>query len=135
MSRPDPIAVVVDQTPHEFLWPNKGKHRRTKEPYRDALKGAAAAGAINALKGKPWAWSGPIMLHVEVFWPNGTRRLDFDNMVAALKAATDGIFLKLDADDRQVLGMTVLQDWDRANNAGYMVYSIEAVETEGQVAA
>ena len=134
MSKPEPLAIAIAMTPPRALWPNTNAHKRTKEPYIMAFKQAAAAGAQNALVGRSWAWDGPIMLHVEVYWPKGQRRLDFDNVVGSLKAAQDGVFTKLEADDRQVVGITVQQDWDR-NGEGYIAYVVEAVEEIARIAA
>lgn len=124
MDQPDPISIVIDRTPPKELWPNKRRHPRSKEPYIAAFKAAAAAGAQNVLVGREWAWDGPIMLHVEIYWPRGQRRLDYDNAIGALKAAQDGIFAKLGADDRQVMGVLLQQDWDRLGD-GYIVYTVE----------
>lgn len=126
--KPDPLAVAINMTPDRALWPNTRAHTRTKHPYKVDLKNAAAIGAINALKGRSWGWNGPILLTVEVYWPKGQRRLDFDNCVGALKAAQDGIFDKLDCNDRQIVGIHLTQDWDRIDGTGYMVYTIEAVD-------
>lgn len=137
---PDPLIVRVDQTPHDYLSPNSDKHRRTRQPYADALKQAAACGAINALAGKPWRWDGPIRLRIEVYWgkrPSGQwhKTMDWDNLLASCKAAIDGIFVRISADDRQIAQFDTPQQFRDPAGKGYMVFVLEAIEVEGEEAA
>lgn len=137
--KPEPLAVALNRTPHSFLSPNSGKHDRTKRPFRDALRDTGASAAKNALGGFTWAWTGPIVVRIEIYWerdPETNRyrnRLDIDNAISACKGAIDGVFAKLQADDRQVVGIYLSQDRDPTGE-GYMVVCVEAV-SEGKVAA
>lgn len=124
MSIPDPLTVVVGATPPRELWPNTNAHKWTKTPHIAAMKAAAAVGVQNALVGHAWGWPGPIMLHIEIYWPTGQRRLDFDNALSSCKSAIDGVFGKIDANDRQIAGVLLTQDWDRIGD-GYMVIQVE----------
>lgn len=138
---PEPLIVVIDRTPHRYLMPNSGKHRRTREPYADALKQSAAAGALNALNGKPWRWDGPIRLRIEIYWGKDpqTKRwhntVDWDNAIASVKAAIDGIFAKIDANDRQIAQFDTPQQFRDKQGAGYMVFVLEPIAVEMEAAA
>lgn len=128
MTTPDPLIVVIDQTPHRYLSPNSGKHERTRRPHKDALKDAAAVGAMNALNGRTWAWDGPIVVHMEIFWPKGHKSLDWDNAIASAKSALDGVFAKLEANDRQVVAITMPKQERDKLGSGYMVLILEPKE-------
>lgn len=131
---PQPLAVAINMTPHTYLRPNAGKHERTQRPHRQALRQAGAAGAQNALRGREWAWKGPIILHVEIHWERGRNRLDWDGAITCCKGAIDGVFDKLTADDRQVTGIHLSQHGDPTGE-GYMVVLVEPVEAIAKVAA
>lgn len=137
----EPLTVVIDQTPHRYLMPNSGKHRRTRQPYADALKQAAASGAINALDGKPWRWDGPIRLRIEIYWGKDPvtgrwhNTVDWDNAIASAKAAIDGIFAKIDADDRQIAQFDTPQQFRDPAGTGYMVFVLEPIAEAGREAA
>ncbi len=109
---PEPLVVVIDRTPDRRLLPNTGTHPRTQKPYRAVLRAAAAGATQNVLVGRTWAWAGPIVLDVEIGWEDGRGIPDWDNAIAALKGAVDGVFGKLDADDRQVTGIFLVQSKD-----------------------
>jgi hypothetical protein len=126
--KPDPITIRITTLPDRALWPNTGAHRRTKEPYVAVLRLQAALSTHNALNGNDWSWNGPIETRIDVYWPSHLRILDWTNIHAALKPAEDGIFDKLDANDRQVQTVTLKQHklpkgWD-----GYLLYTIIALE-------
>jgi hypothetical protein len=128
MTMPDPLAIVVDRTPHPWLLPNQKKHARTTKPYRDLLRDTAAIATGNALNGKAWAWDGEIMVRIEVYWEPGRSRCDADNLISACKGLVDGVFSKIDANDRQVTGYVVHQHRDNLND-GYCVLLIDPMET------
>jgi hypothetical protein len=130
---PESLTVRIDMTPHPYLMPNMGKHKRTREPYKDALKEAAAAGAQNILIGRTWSYDGPIMLVVSIFWEKSRRVVDWDNAVASIKSAIDGVFIKLNADDRQIVGIMLRQKRDRTGH-GYMTMTIDPYTPEKQAA-
>ena len=125
---PEPLAVVIDRTPHPWLLPNQKKAERTRRPYKQAIRDTAAIATINALDGKTWSWAGPIVLHIDIFWEPGRRRADWDNAIAAMKGAIDGVFSRIDADDRQVTGVFLQQGRDNLRD-GYTVILIEPMET------
>lgn len=126
----EPITVTIDQTPHRYLAPNSGKHKRTKDPYRQELKHAAAIAAGNVLRGRTWAFDGPVTLYITIVWEQGHQVIDFDNAIASCKAAIDGVFAKLDADDRQVVGIYLRQYRSRERH-GHMVVTVVPETGEG----
>ncbi len=65
MSKPDVLAIAINRTPDSALSPNSGKHPRTLKPYRNLLRDTGALAAGNALNGRTWAWSGPIVVRIE----------------------------------------------------------------------
>lgn len=138
--RPSPLAIIIDRTPDSILSPNSGKHDRTKHPFRVVLRDTAAVAAGNALIGRTWAWSGPIVVRIEIFWERDAEsgryrnKMDWDNAISACKGAIDGVFSKLDANDRQVAGC-YLDQYNDPDAAGYMIVLVEAIEQEGKVAA
>lgn len=134
MMRPDPLAIAINMTPHTYLRPNAGKHRRTQGPYKQALRQAGAAGAQNALVGREWVWKGPIILHIEIHWERGRQRLDWDGAITCCKGAIDGVFDKLNADDKQVTGIHLSQHSDTTGE-GYTVILVEPVEEIAKVVA
>lgn len=123
---PDPLAIVVDRTPHPWLLPNQKKHARTTKPYRDMLRDTAAIATGNALNGKVWVWTGPIVLRYEIYWEPMRQRCDIDNLIAALKGIQDGIFAKIEANDRQIVGYFVYQYRDNRKD-GYVIAHIAPV--------
>jgi hypothetical protein len=131
--KPNPIAVAINMTPHTFLRPNAKKAERTQRPYRQVLRQAGALGAHNALRGAEWAWDGPIVLRVEIYWEKGRQRLDWDGAITCCKGAIDGVFDKLNADDRQVSGI-YLDQYHDPTGEGYCIILVEAVETEARAA-
>lgn len=137
---PSTLIVHINQTPHDYLSPNAGKHRRTREPYAEALKAAAASGTINALAGKRWHWEGPIRLRIEVYWgrkPSGHwhKTMDWDNLLASCKAAIDGIFVKLGADDRQIAQFDTPKQFRDPAGSGYMVFILQPLIEDEAIAA
>ncbi len=133
MSKPEPLTIMIDQTPHSDLNPNARVHHMRKHKQVAALREAASYCALNGLKGGTWAWSGPIIVHAEIYWPSTRRVIDYDNAVASLKPAIDGVFDRIDANDRQMIGVLVHQAKDKLKR-GYMVITIEAHPAE-EVAA
>lgn len=121
---PSPLVVQIDRTPPRILSPNSKAHRRTREPYRDELKLAAAMATQNVLVGRTWAWDGPIILYIHIAWDHG-QRLDYDNAISISKYAVDGVFAKLDANDRQVEGVHVSQT--TGNKTPGMIIQVEPV--------
>jgi len=120
---PGELSVVIDRTPDRKLSPNSNAHRRTREPYKEDLRNTAALRTGETLRDRAWSWPGPIVIHVVIAWERGRRESDWDNAIAMSKAAIDGVFSKLDADDRQVRGAYLRQLRDR-EGAGYMEITV-----------
>jgi hypothetical protein len=121
-----PLTVRIDRTPDRTLSPNSGKHDRTRKPHAKAIRDTAAAATLNALRGGTWCYEGPIMLTVTYGWERGRKRLDWDNATAISKYAIDGVFSRINANDRQVAGIVVHQVRDPVGD-GYMVINLEPV--------
>lgn len=98
---PAPLVLHIARTPPRILSSNNNAHRRTKEPYVAEMRKEGATAAQNVLVGQSWSWPGPIRLLIHIAWDHG-KKLDYQNSVALTKSVVDGVFDKLDADDRQV---------------------------------
>jgi len=122
---PAPLVVQIARTPPRILSSNNGSHRRTKEPYVAEMRKEGATAAQNVLVGQTWAWAGPIRLLIHIAWDHG-KRLDYQNAVTLTKSVVDGVFDKLDADDRQVEIIHLTQS--AGNKTPSMIIQVEAME-------
>lgn len=111
------LGVTVPQTPHSYLSPNSGKHRRTREPYAQSLKTAAALATRENLRGTSWQSQRLLRVELRIYWERGHKRLDYDNAIASCKALLDGVFQEIGADDRQVMEIKLVQG--RTEGQGY----------------
>lgn len=118
------LTIRIPATPHRDLSPNSRKAERSTRPHKDAIKALAAGATLNTLNGTSWGCDGPIVLHIVYAWEASRRRMDWDNAAAISKAAIDGVFSRIDADDRQVVGLYVSQTRD-PDGAGFMVITVE----------
>lgn len=119
---PGHVTVRIDRTPDRVLSANSGKHKRTREPFIKIMRQTAALRTGETLMGQVWTWKGPIVIHVVIAWERSRpvrKRLDFDGAISISKSAIDGVFDKLDADDRQVQGAYLRQIRDH-DGQGYM---------------
>lgn len=119
-----PLTVRVDRTPHKYLNPNAGKHKRTREPYENDLQSTAALRTGEALIGQEWHHDGPITLTLDVAWEKGRNAyVDYDNLVAMNKKLVDGVFSKIGANDRQVRAIELSQSHD-PDGAGFVTVTV-----------
>ena len=97
------LSVFVPAVPHPDLTPHRRVDPRTAAKRRRALREAADLATHNALVAHPWLVErfahGRLTLIYTVYWPRGRRHWDGDNMLAALKGATDGFAQKLGISD------------------------------------
>jgi hypothetical protein len=119
----DRIIITIPGTPPATLSPNGRSHWRRKHRDAQDLKSAARWATVNALHGRN-ALTGPLILHWLVAWEKHRKKMDQDNLIAALKAAQDGIAAALGVDDRCMIVGTVTQDRD-ADGLGYIKCAIE----------
>ena len=124
----EPLTVRIPMTPDRVLSPN---HDRANKYHRSRckreIKTAAASATVDVLRGETWKHSGPIVLHISYYFErNRKRSMDRDNAIAMAKAAVDGVFLHLDADDRQITDHKLEQLRD-PDGIGYMVIVVEPV--------
>jgi len=131
-----PLVVTIPATPTRTLSPNGRAHWRRKHADAKDLKSAARWATVNALfanQGGRGNWTGTsITLNWLVAWEKGRRRMDSDNLIAALKAAQDGIADALGIDDKAFTVGTVTQERD-IDGMGYIKCAIEQ-EDERQTA-
>ena len=95
-------TIEIPATPHACLSPNKIVSWRTKHEARRALKNAAFLAAKDWLATHPEAMAAirpDLRLSFTVCWEPGRQAWDGDNLLAALKSATDGIARALWLDD------------------------------------
>jgi len=116
-------------SPHPFLNPNATITRKQRDAlpfplmlkktpviknvfrqeYKDASYWAAVT-SLSRLSSTPTTLSGPVVLEVVIAYERGRKIPDWDNAVAMLKAAIDGVtlagFMK---NDKQVIGMFMKQ--------------------------
>ena len=87
--------------PEPVLWPNNKAHDMAKARARKVAKHEAYYAAKQALDGQPFAQSSDAVISVKITGhrPRRVRKIDTDNLQAALKAALDGIALALEIDD------------------------------------
>ena len=134
---PDDLTVIIDELPDRCLNPNSGAHRRTKEPYVKLLRDAASMATHQqllklqdlGLLGR-WVWGGPIHLDIQIWWSSDRKILDWTNAHASLKAAEDGIFDNLEANDRQVDTVRLRQNKLPRGEDGFLIYTIIAITRE-----
>lgn len=110
------LSIAIPAVPHPSLSPNRPVDPRTKARHRKALKEAAYLATHNATIAYPWIAEsfghGRLTLIYTVFWPNGRSYWDGDNLLAALKGATDGVAQKLRVDDAEFDFLPVHQHRD-----------------------
>ena len=129
---PDDLTVIIDELPDRCLNPNSGAHKRTKEPYVKLLRDAASMATHQQLLNTQasWNWDGPIHLDIQIWWPSDRKILDWTNAHASLKAAEDGIFDNLGANDRQVDTIRLRQNKLPKGEDGFLIYTIIAITRE-----
>ena len=114
-----PNRTVTRKDRDEIGWPLAGKKAHIiKFAMRDRLREAALMTAMSVRPDQPI--DGPVVLHVVIAYEKGRQTLDFDNAVASLKGAIDGIvqggFM---VDDKQVTGIFLTQTKD-PDGLGYI---------------
>lgn len=130
------LTVRVPMVPASCLLPNA--QRRTSHH----VWGPAAAelrettwhhAAAVSPPGAP-GWHGftrPVFIRTVIAWPKGRRGCDFQAAVHALKAAIDGLQGLFFLDDRQVVGMDIVQRRaDPEDRSGWMTLTVMAGEEE-----
>ena len=123
----DALIVTIPQTPTRNLSPNGRAHWRRRHADAKELTSAARWATINALYSQIGAGAmgdGRRTLHWLVAWEKGRKVMDQDNLIAALKAAQDGIADALGLDDRLFTVGSVTQDRD-ADGLGFIRCAIE----------
>lgn len=92
------IAVTLPW-PHKLLSPNARVHWAKRSPKTKAARQDAAWLVLAAMP-KEERWSAPSAVSVSMtFCPPDNRRRDRDNLIASMKAATDGIADAIGIDD------------------------------------
>lgn len=102
--------------PERGLSPNARVHRFELARLRKEARAEARIAAANIRPGaREPLFAGPVIVSVHVCWPVGRRRMDVDNLIAALKPTWDGFTDgMLWQDDRQIADIRVAQvtGWD-----------------------
>jgi len=138
------LTCRIPATPHKLCSPNRTVTRKDRDELgwplgyekshiikfalRDQLREAAQVTALSVRPEHPI--DGPVVLRIVIAYEKGRQTLDFDNAVASLKGAIDGIvqggFM---VDDKQVTGIFLQQTKD-PEGYGYIDVTVEAVSTE-----
>jgi len=139
------LTCRIPATPHKLLNPNTSRISQAerakldwplpmktsnviKFALRRELREATMLAAMNDRPAKPMA--GPVVLRFVIAYERGRKVLDFDNAIATLKGAIDGL---VDAgymrDDDQVTGIYLEQIKDPAGQ-GYIDVCVEPVSSE-----
>jgi hypothetical protein len=123
----DPLIVTIPATPPRSLSPNGRVHWRRKHADGKELQSAARWATVNAIHTAPLGprlITGPVTLHWLVAWERGRKKMDQDNLIAALKAAQDGIAGALGIDDKVMVVGSVTQERD-TDGFGFIRCAIE----------
>jgi Holliday junction resolvase RusA-like endonuclease len=123
----NPNAHATPKIRAELEWPLSIKPEHIiKFALRDQLREAAEMTALSIRPDDPIA--GPVVLHVVIAYEKGRQTLDFDNAIASLKGAIDGIVRGgLMRNDKQVKGIHLDQIKD-PDGLGYIDITVEAAE-------
>lgn len=94
--------------PEPVLWPNNTAHDMAKARARKTAKHEAFYATKQALDGGAFIWhpSAEVPIKITGHRPRRVRKIDTDNLQAALKAALDGIALALELDDQHFRPVT-----------------------------
>lgn len=105
------IVEIWLTPPARGLSPNARVHRMELARLRKAARAEARFAASNIRPGaREPLFAGPVRVSVTVCWPAGRRRMDVDNVIAALKPSWDGFTDgMLWQDDRQIADIRVEQ--------------------------
>ena len=106
------LRAAVPATPATCLRPNARAHYLTRSDAVRALRCAARAAAEDALRGDGFApvpADGPLWIDLTICWETGRKVQDWDGACSSSKAAIDGVFDALGADDKRVRGVAIDQ--------------------------
>jgi hypothetical protein len=123
----DTLTVIVPAVPVRALSPNASRkqHWGTAHREREALRAATHLATRNTLNAQNGQRPGPpYRVTVRVEWGKGGRRMDDDNIIAALKAARDVVATYLGHDDAEWTYTGVTQGRD-PDGLGRTIFTIE----------
>lgn len=130
------LIVTIPGTPTRAMSPNGRAFWATRNRDVQQLRGDAKSATqevIGRVYTPPFpdmpATSMPLTLHYVVAWERGRKRMDDDNLKAALKAAQDGIADALGVNDKHMIVGTVTQTRDQ-DKRGYIKVAIEPAAKE-----
>ncbi len=121
----EPLTITIPMTPSADLSPNARVHWSRRYAAAQTAKDTAHwAGRTTDCA--PWVFRKnlPIPLCWLVAWEKGHKRMDEDNLIAALKPFQDGIAAFLGIDDKRFTTLVVTQTRDPAGK-GYTVVTID----------
>ena len=93
------MTQIILPWPHKDLSPNARKHHLAIARHKATAKAEAAALTRQAI-GRDWTRPERVVIDLRFCPPTAARR-DLDNMLAAMKAALDGVSLALGIDDSE----------------------------------
>lgn len=103
------ITFVIGTTPDPALSPNSRVHWRKKHLAAKEQRAVAFSSVVNERKIFPSHDGRDIYVRYEVEWAGRRRRMDDDNLIAALKPMRDGVADALGGDDKLWITQRVTQ--------------------------